>query len=395
MANVFKYVTCTNQDCKKRSTISTETKKVPKCTNCGADMKYARKWTYRFMHEYNIYKKTVCENKKDTQRTMNEHRNQLESGIVPNKKIETKRYTFEELAEKYRNHSKHQKGYESNKKYAINVLVRRYGKKFLDTFTTLDADELKTDYLVTHANRTANGYVVQLGHMIRQAVRWEMVSEEVLKKVLDVKKEDVNSRLRYLANDEERDALINACADHLRPMVKLALNTGMRRGEIFNLQWKNIDLNKGLIWIQSGESKNKKLVSIPINQTVKEILKSLSRRFDCPYVFYNEDGGKWNDVRTAFDGACRRAKIYDFRFHDLRHDFASNLVQRGVHLKVLQELMRHKTIEMTLKYAHLAPEDKATAVALLDKKEETPLTTLETLQAKIKELEKELTEKVA
>ena len=178
----------------------------------------------------------------------------------------------------------------------------------------------------------------------------------------------VNSRLRYLANDEEREALLNACSDHLRPIVELALNTGMRQGEIFNLKWKDVDFNKDIILIHSGEQKNDELSSIPIISDVKDLLKSLTRRLGCPYVFHTNEGHKRKDIRGAFNGACRRAKIMDFKFHDLRHDFASNLIQKGVHLKVLQELMRHKSIEMTLKYAHLAPTDKANAVALLNRR---------------------------
>ena len=300
-----------------------------------------------------------------------------------------------ELAERYRADTRVKASYEKNLKSTIGVLERRYGNKYLDTFNTYDVDKLKSDILMDRSPRTANGYTGLLGTMFRKAVKWEMVSKEVLAKVVDVEKEEVNSRLRYLEGDEEREALLNACADYLRPMVKLALNTGMRRGEIFKLEWENVDLKKGLIWLKALRSKNKKLTSIPINQTVKDLLKNTPRRFDCSSVFYNEKGEQWSDIRGGFDGACRRAKIVDFKFHDLRHDFASNLVQRGVSLKVLQELMRHRTIEMTLKYAHIAPADKANAVALLDKKEETPLTTIEALQAKIKELEKELTVKVA
>lgn len=362
MANIFKYITC--PECKKKSTVTTESKKAPKCPECGSNMKYARKWSYRFMFEYEPHKKTGSESKRETERMMEDHRKELESGLVSDKKI--KRYTFVELVEKYMDTYKHQKGYEKNKKYMVAVLERRYKNKYLDTFNTLDADELMSYYLATSANRTANGYVVLLGHMIKKAVSWEMATDTVLKKVKDIKKMKVNSRLRYLASDEERTALLNACSDQIRPIVKLALNTGMRQGEIFNLQWKNIDFDKNIILIHTGEQKNDEFSTIPINLVVKSLLKSLPRRLDCRYVFPTPDGHKRKDLRGAFRGACSRAKILDFHFHDLRHDFASNLIQKGVHLKVLQELMRHKTIEMTLKYAHLAPTDRADAVALLD-----------------------------
>ena len=389
MAGIFKYITCINQDCKKRSTVTTETKKTPKCPKCRDEMKYARKWTYRFMYEYNTYKKTEFENKRDTQKAMEDHRRELETGIVPESK--TKRYTFDELAEMYKLASQSESAYQ-NKEYMVNKLKERYGKKFIHTFNALDIEQLKAHYIKQASEGLATAYIVCLKNMIMRAIRWEMVSKDVYEKLKDVKSKVYKTRIRYLT-PEERIALKDACADHLKPMVILALNTGMRKGEIFNLQWHDIDLKNKLIWIK--EQKNDSLDAIPINQTALHVLTEMVRRLDTPYVFFNKKGGKRTSIQNSFKGALQRAKIEDFRFHDLRHDFASNLIQRGVHLKQIQDLMRHKKIEMTLKYAHLAPGGKADAVALLDEGNETPLPTVDTLQAKIKELEKELTEKVA
>ena len=92
------------------------------------------------------------------------------------------------------------------------------------------------------------------------------------------------------------------------------------------------------------------------------------KRIDVPYVFYDQSKGKsFKDVRKSFQTALRRAKIKDFRFHDLRHTFASLLVMAGVDITTVRELLGHKTLTMTLRYAHLAPSHKVKAVNLLDK----------------------------
>jgi integrase len=192
-----------------------------------------------------------------------------------------------------------------------------------------------------------------------------MVEESVLKRVRKVKLlEENNRRMRYLSK-EECQILIDACSSHLRPIVITALNTGMRGGEIFSLKWANVDLKHGFILLE--KTKNGERREIPINETLRETLTGLTRRLDLPYVFYNPFTEKpYGDIKNAFNGACRRAKIVDFVFHDLRHTFASHLVMRGVDITTVKDLLGHKTLTMTLRYAHLAPSHKVNAVDILD-----------------------------
>jgi integrase len=173
-----------------------------------------------------------------------------------------------------------------------------------------------------------------------------------------------NRRLRYLSK-EECQALINSCEPHLKPIVVVALNTGMRKGEILNLKWENVDLRHGFILLEI--TKNNERREILINETLKNCLQSITRRLDVPYVFYDKATGKpYKDVRRSFATACRRAGIRDFRFHDLRHTFASHLVMAGVDITTVKELLGHKSLTMTLRYAHLAPSHKVKAVGVLD-----------------------------
>ena len=139
----------------------------------------------------------------------------------------------------------------------------------------------------------------------------------------------------------------------------------MRKTEILTLTWENVDLKNGFILLNN--TKNDERRDSPINETLRQMIINLPRRLDVPYLFFDALSGKrYIDVKRSFNTACRRAKIKDFRFHDLRHTFASHLVIAGVDIMTVKELLGHKTLAMTLRYAHLAPSHKTKAVELLD-----------------------------
>ncbi|MFC1491143.1 site-specific integrase [Nitrospinota bacterium] len=127
----------------------------------------------------------------------------------------------------------------------------------------------------------------------------------------------------------------------------------MRRGELFNLQWRDIDFRKRLVRV--ADSKNGESREIPMNRTLEDTLKRIPWRLDLVFVFPGRTGRGLTNVRKRFMRALETAQIEDFRFHDLRHTFASRLVIRGVDLTTVKELMGHKSIEMTLRYAHSHP----------------------------------------
>jgi hypothetical protein len=111
-------------------------------------------------------------------------------------------------------------------------------------------------------------------------------------------------------------------------------------------------------------TKNNTSRVVPINETLYRILAEMPQKSG--YVFGNGNGGHVGDIKDSFTSTCRRAGIADFRFHDLRHIYASHLAMRGVHIRALQELLGHKTLAMTQRYSHLAPEQIQNAVKLLD-----------------------------
>lgn len=155
--------------------------------------------------------------------------------------------------------------------------------------------------------------------------------------------------------------------DRLKPLVLLALNTGCRRGELFNLQWGDVDLTGGMLTVHGGGAKSGKTRHVPLNDEARQLLADwrVSTGATSGYVFPAEDGGRLNNVNKSWRALVAAAEIKGFRFHDLRHTFASWLVMRGVDLNTVRDLLGHADLKMTLRYAHLAPEHKAQAVQAL------------------------------
>jgi len=209
---------------------------------------------------------------------------------------------------------------------------------------------------------TLNREVSLLKRLLNVAIEWGYLYENPARQLKPLRED--NRRLRYL-NKAEIDLLVASACRHLKPIILVAVNTGMRKGEIFNLQWSHVDLKSRLIEVI--KSKNGEKRGIPINKTLLEVLHGLPRRIDSPYVFPpGKKGKKLTDVKKSFWTAMREAEIEDFCFHDLRHTFASHLVMAGVPLLTVAELLGHKDIEMTKRYSHLSPYHKAKAVGVLD-----------------------------
>lgn len=291
-------------------------------------------------------------------------RKEIKEGIIP-ELIRIKKYTFSELAHEYIKWAERQKGYQQ-KKNLIKHLINKFGHYPLMFFSTKMLEHYQTEKLQNNKPATVNRHTSTLKHMFTKAVDWEMVNKDVREKIRKVKQlPENNKRLRFLTKDE-CNALITACGPHLKPIVITALTTGMRKGEILKLKWDQVDLTHGFILLE--DTKNRKRREIPISQGLRETFLGLLRRIDSPWVFYDMKTGKpYQDVKTSFQTALRRTRIRDFRFHDLRHTFASHLVMAGVDIITVKELLGHMSLDMTLRYAHLAPSHKVKAMETLER----------------------------
>ena len=160
---------------------------------------------------------------------------------------------------------------------------------------------------------------------------------------------------------------LGAYTDVLTPMTITLLHTGLRFGEACSLTWRDVDLKGAMLTVTGITTKTNTTRYIPLNKTVLDCLQAWQPKdvdLDA-YVFAGKDGARVVDIKTAWKALMTAAKVSNFRVHDLRHTFASKLVQAGVDLNTVRELLGHSDIKMTLRYAHLAPEHRAAAVAKL------------------------------
>lgn len=175
---------------------------------------------------------------------------------------------------------------------------------------------------------------------------------------LDVEEEN---RVRYLdAGEEERlRSSLEGCDARLKTMIILSLNTGIRRGELFSLDWMSVTADT--IAVESGKSKNRRTRHIPLNSEARTVLDRWGRH-PSGLLFPSDSGKQLTDVRKSWVSVLKKAKISNFRWHDLRHHFASKLAMAAVPLNTVRELLGHSDIKMTLRYAHLAPGHMREAV---------------------------------
>ncbi|MEI8395244.1 MAG: site-specific integrase [Rhodospirillaceae bacterium] len=281
----------------------------------------------------------------------------------------------------------------------LRVTFASFLDKKLGEITPLDVEKWRTGRLNGGTKPgTVNRDLDDLKSSLNKATSWIKGFSNPIANVKRVKL-DANRKVRFLSVDEERrlrialdereerirqerdnanewrlgrnydllpDLRAVSFADHLKPMVLVSLNTGMRRGELFGLTWREADLDRREITVDGAKAKSGQTRHIPLNDEGWSVLSHWRTQVDStPLVFPNRDGGQFNNVRKSWEALLLAAKIEEFRWHDIRHTFASKLVMVGVDLNTVRELLGHSDIKMTLRYAHLAPEHKAAAVAKL------------------------------
>jgi len=198
---------------------------------------------------------------------------------------------------------------------------------------------------------------------------WEWIQENPVMKIS--KPKISNGRTRFL-NDDEKERLLSACRESeskgLHPIVILALSTGMRRGEIMNLKWGDIDLGRGSILLQTTKNGDRRFV--PLVEMALDLLRSkyANQSVDSLVFPAPHSPHKPIDIRSAWETALSKANIFNFRFHDLRHTAASYLAMNQTSLLEIGTLLGHKTVQMTKRYAHLSNAHIYSAAKILNEK---------------------------
>ena len=277
---------------------------------------------------------------------------------------ENKRVLFEEFAEEYFEYSRVNKAKSSFERDVLSIshLKEAFGGVLLSEISTEQIEKYKIMRRNEVSPASVNRELACLSHMFTLARKWEIISHDPTKSVKKFK--EPPGRIRFLTYDEINQLLDN-CAPHLKPIIITALNTGMRKSEILNLEWRSVDLIQKIITMR--KSKNNEMRTIPINNTLYKTLLDIHTT-DCKFVFHKDNGSPYRGIKNGFNAALRRARISDCTFHDLHHTFASHLAIEGFSLQLIRRLLGHKCFRVTLRYAHLSQESLRSAVMKLNSK---------------------------
>lgn len=281
----------------------------------------------------------------------------------------------------------------------VKYFVREYGDYCLEEIDQRMIEQWRmTRIKAGRALATINRDISVLKSMFTKAIEWGHLSANPLAKLKPAKLD--NGRVRYLGDDEEKrmlaaldereckirdgrasanrwrserrypllpDLSAVAYVDHLKPMALLSLHTGIRWGELVQLTWEHINLDSAVMTVLGRTAKTGKTRHIPLNAIALGVLKSWKIQIGeaTGLVFGGAEGKVRNNIKKAWSNLTKSARVNNFHWHDMRHDFASKLVMAGEDLNTVRELMGHADLKMTLRYAHLSPEHKASAVAKL------------------------------
>ena len=294
----------------------------------------------------------------------------------------------------------HHKGHEKTL-HTLNNNFESIISRPIHTISGRDLESIRTAWMQAgNKPSTVNRKMGSISGVFSRALEWEYISIHPMAKLKQLKVDSMGI-VRYLAAEEsqrlraaldtrqdemreERDSANSwrsernkeqspsfrdvLFTDHLKPMVLLSLNTGMRRGELFDLKWSAINLDTKTITVRGETTKTSDTRHIPMNKEALSVLENWKKQSTkSQYVFPSQEGGRLEDIKSAWLKLLERAQIIGFRWHDMRHDFASRLVMAGVPINTVRDLLGHSDIKMTLRYAHLAPGTKAAAVELLQK----------------------------
>lgn len=246
-------------------------------------------------------------------------------------------------------------------RWRSEVLIAAFGKLRLDEITAFAIEKFKrermsakTKHGKVRAPASVNHELTLLSAILRLAIEQGHLETNPCRKVKKLRLN--NRRHRYLADDEET-RLLNACfgrREHLAPLIRLALHTGMRRGELLKLTWRDIDLSRDRLHVR--DPKNGRDRTLPLNTEARATLNALSpsRAEDRLFDF--------DKVDRAWQTACRIAEIEGLHFHDLRHTFATRLADAGADAFTIAALLGHTTIQMTSRYTHATDQGKVQAL---------------------------------
>ena len=358
------------------------------CTHCGNVIKInAREGNFFIEHYFNgrRIREKVGTSRGLAEVAYQKRKVEIAEGKFLDKKKEEK-VKFEDFADEFlevycKSNHKSWSFSETN----LKTLKRFFSGKYLYEITPHMVEKfksdrisegLKTDGVIKYGSdrikkglkpATVNRSLLVLKSLYNRAIDWgRFKGENPVRKIKFLKEN--NTRVRFL-EPNELVKLLSSCRGILKPIVIVALHTGMRKGEILGLKWQDCDFRRNIIYLRNTKNGEKR--EVPMSEPVKTAFIRVRKNPLSDFIFCHKDGAQIKDIKKSFFTAIQKSAIKDFRFHDLRHCCASYLVMNGVAINTVREILGHKSMDMTLRYAHLSPDHRKQAVDILAKKIDT------------------------
>ena len=279
--------------------------------------------------------------------------------------VKVKAVTFADFADDFLRTDSPEKKSKDRDRGILDTFKALWRGENLDSITTKRIEDFKATRLQYRSPATVSKELQVVKRLFKKAVEWGRIEKNVAQPV--TKPRVNNGRVRYL-EPEELDRLMRKLPNWLRPVAIFARFTGARRGEILGLTWNDVDTRRGLIRLRDTKAGND--ATIEMNGTVRSLLASMPKpisRSQRVFGTVEDTPAAWAKAGRAWRSACRAVKIENFRFHDLRHQAATDLLTLGADLNDVRDFLRHTNMTMTLRYAHLVRERRKATAGLLDR----------------------------
>lgn len=286
---------------------------------------------------------------------------QQQNGVMPK---ELKNITINQICKMYLEYSEVNKKSYSSDVSRTKLIKQYFGEATLIKNIQPEKVEKFKDFLLeqNRSKMTVNRYLEQLKTIFKMAMDNDYLVKNPCK---TIKKFPVkNYSVRYLKEDEEK-RLFQVLPNYLKGIVIVALNTGLRKSNILELKWEQINFD--FKFIEVLENKGNKHILLPLNDTLFDLFMATPEANRTGYIFINpETGLPYKDIKKAWTTALKTANIENFRFHDLRHTVGTRLAKENVPVNVIKEILAHSDIKTTMRYVHCTQGAKLEALSKLN-----------------------------
>jgi integrase/recombinase XerD len=321
------------------------------------------RWWIRYRFNGKLIRQAIGD-KKLAEETMKTIRRRIEDGQHEIKPRDERR-TFAEMAVEYEEikAAEEKRSLRCDRQF-LKQLLPVFGNSFMHTITRGEIEAYLRIRRKVVSGATCNRMLALLKHVFNIAIEKGYVRDNPVRGIKKYK--EAPWRRKYIYAEDELQTLVNAAATHLRPILVVAIGTGLRKGDSLALRWDQVDFEHNVITLfmeKTGEG-----IEIPMLPMVRETLSRLKGTAGRSPFVLTYKGRQIDDCRSAFNGALRRSGLATkgYHFHDIRRTFATMLYNRGVHLTKIQRLLGHKSITTTERYLGVKFEETAQAISVLD-----------------------------